>query len=334
MMKDPLISVIVPVYNVEKYLDRCVSSIVNQTYRYLEIILVDDGSPDRCPQMCDAWARRDSRVRTVHRENGGLSCARNTGLSVASGDYITFVDSDDWIVKDAYEYCINLFNKYEGADAVQFGLVQTTDEDVVITQHETKEEVFYDKDILQFYMFTTTTTTGSYSVCRCMFKASLVKRYKFREGKINEDIDFKYKVLRDCHEFVVSDRIQYFYWQGGSSTSSGKFKARDLQLYDAADELYRLTKDETYGDIAFLGKVKKARTPFSLLCRIALWGMNDQTLNEEEVVSRLTKENRKNLPILLKAPLPLSRKILVLSFAVSYKATKGMMRLGRIIMKL
>jgi len=96
------VSVIIPVYRVEKYLDRCVKSIVNQTYRNLEIILVDDGSPDNCPQICDEWSSRDERIRTVHRDNGGLSCARNTGLSTATGDYVTFADSDDWIALDTY----------------------------------------------------------------------------------------------------------------------------------------------------------------------------------------------------------------------------------------
>lgn len=96
-MNDPLISVIVPVYKVEKYLDECVESIVNQTYRNLEIILVDDGSPDNCPQMCDDWAKRDARIRVIHKENGGLSSARNAGLDVCTGEYISFIDSDDWL---------------------------------------------------------------------------------------------------------------------------------------------------------------------------------------------------------------------------------------------
>ena len=108
------ISVIIPVYGVENYLDRCVKSVVNQTYKNLEIILVDDGSPDNCPRMCDEWALRDHRIRTVHRENGGQSCARNTGLSVATGDYIAFIDSDDWIVEDTYEYCLKLIHRYGG----------------------------------------------------------------------------------------------------------------------------------------------------------------------------------------------------------------------------
>ena len=97
-MKQPLISVIVPVYKVEPYLDKCVSSIVNQTYTNLEIILVDDGSPDNCPAMCDAWAERDSRIRVIHQKNQGGGAARNAGLDFASGSLIAFVDSDDYIL--------------------------------------------------------------------------------------------------------------------------------------------------------------------------------------------------------------------------------------------
>ena len=93
----PLISIIVPIYKVEKFLTRGIESIVNQTYSNLEIILVDDGSPDWCPGMCDEWARKDSRIRVIHKQNGGLSDARNAGMKISNGEYISFVDSDDWI---------------------------------------------------------------------------------------------------------------------------------------------------------------------------------------------------------------------------------------------
>lgn len=98
-----LVTVVTPVYNVEKYLDRCINSVVNQTYTNLEIILVDDGSPDRCPEMCDAWAKRDARIEVVHKKNEGLGYARNTGIDHASGEYICFVDSDDYIALDLVE---------------------------------------------------------------------------------------------------------------------------------------------------------------------------------------------------------------------------------------
>ena len=101
------ISVIVPVYNVEQYLDRCVNSIVQQTYQNLEIVLIDDGSPDQCPQMCDEWSKKDNRIKVVHKENGGLSSARNAGLDTASGEYIAFVDSDDYIDNQMLELMLN-----------------------------------------------------------------------------------------------------------------------------------------------------------------------------------------------------------------------------------
>lgn len=105
-MNKSLVSVIVPVYKVEKYLDKCVESIVEQTYKNLEIILVDDGSPDNCPSMCDSWAQKDSRIKVIHKENGGVSSARNSALDAAAGDYICFVDSDDFIEPNAVGYML------------------------------------------------------------------------------------------------------------------------------------------------------------------------------------------------------------------------------------
>lgn len=330
---NPKISVIIPVYGVEKYLDRCVSSVVNQSYKDIEIILVDDGSPDNCPKICDEWASRDARIRTVHRENGGLSCARNTGLSVATGDYVTFVDSDDWIVSDTYEYCVSLFNRVADLDVVQFDLVHVYHNNQEILDREENIDVVEGREILNYYL-KTSTQNGSYSVCRCLFKASTAKRYRFREGKIHEDIDYKYKVLRDCHKMVVTNQIKYCYWQEGNSTSTGFLKERDFQLYESAEELYKLTKNETYGKIAYYGKVKKARTPFSLLCKMAIWGIGDKKLQEKEVSERLVKELRGNILILLFAPLGLKRKLVMLSLACSYKSTKVIISLMKGKMKI
>ena len=114
----PLISIIVPVYKVEPYLRRCVDSILNQTYRNLEVILVDDGSPDNCGSICDAYAKQDSRVKVIHKENGGLSSARNAGLDVMSGAYVGFVDSDDWIEPHMYESLLKLMEKFDAQMAL------------------------------------------------------------------------------------------------------------------------------------------------------------------------------------------------------------------------
>ena len=112
-MENPLISVIVPIYNVEEYLNRCVESIVNQTYQKLEIILVDDGSPDNCPRMCDDWAKKDSRIKVIHKENGGLSDARNAGMKITTGEYISFIDSDDYIETCMIEILYEAIKKYD-----------------------------------------------------------------------------------------------------------------------------------------------------------------------------------------------------------------------------
>ena len=98
-----MISVIVPIYKVEEFLDECIQSIVDQTYQNLQIILVDDGSPDHCGEMCEDWAKKDKRIEVIHKKNGGLSDARNAGLAVATGDFVAFVDSDDWIEPQMYE---------------------------------------------------------------------------------------------------------------------------------------------------------------------------------------------------------------------------------------
>ena len=115
MKKNNLISIIVPIYNVEKYLKKCIDSIINQTYKNLEIILVDDGSPDNCGKICDEYAKKDNRIKVIHKENGGVSSARNVGVENATGEYIGFVDSDDYIEKDMYEVLINNLKK-ENAD--------------------------------------------------------------------------------------------------------------------------------------------------------------------------------------------------------------------------
>ena len=116
-----LISIIIPVYNVEKYLDRCIKSVLNQTYKNMEIILVDDGSPDNCPKICDDWAKKDDRIKVIHKENGGLGYARNSGLEMATGDYVLFIDSDDYIDSHLLSDIISSVDKYGKSDLIYYG---------------------------------------------------------------------------------------------------------------------------------------------------------------------------------------------------------------------
>lgn len=333
MTKD--VFVIIPVYNVEKYIRCCVDSVLKQSYKNIKVILVDDGSPDACPKICDEYARLDSRVIVIHQNNSGLSSARGTGLayienSGLSSDnvYVGFLDSDDWIAVDTIEYSVGLLDKYD-ADIVQFQIQETKDEEQKIKQPKEMSIVCNGRnEILQFYMCSTTTgKSGDYSVCQCLFPLGAIRGERFRIGKINEDIDFKYRVLSKCTRLVVTNQLKYFYRQGNVTTSMGGLKKKDFDLYEAGDVLAELTSHETYGDIAFLGKVKQARTPLSLLCKIAYFGVADSSICKDEVINKLMKEHRNNVGILLKAPIPLSRKVLTLLFAINYKLAKTCIKL-------
>ena len=316
-MKDPLVTVIIPVYNVEKYLKRCVDSLIKQTYKNLEIILIDDGSTDNSGYLCDEIIKKDSRLKVVHKKNGGLSTARNTGLKIARGQYITFVDSDDWIEFDTYEYCIKLI-KSNQADCIEFNTIMVQSNEPVIQKE--KLQIFEGKDILEYYMLSST-KTGNYSVCCCLFPRDAIKKLRFREGKVNEDIDFKYKALKNCKKIIVSNLYKYYYFQSGNSLSTGGLKKKDFDLYEASEILYELTCKENYKNISFLGEVKKARTAFSLLCKIAYYGIMDEFVNKDDIINQLIKEHKKNMFILIKAPISLSRKVLALLFGLNFKFT-------------
>lgn len=153
----PLVSVIVPVYNVEKYLDKCIESIVKQTYENLEIILVDDGSPDGCPQICDKWAVADERIKAVHKKNGGVSSARNAGLHIATGKYVGFVDGDDFIQKNMFEYLMTAIRSDRSQMSVcgyrLSGRTFCSDENQVLTKHEAVSVLFNIKDRPDFEGF-------------------------------------------------------------------------------------------------------------------------------------------------------------------------------------
>ena len=146
----PLVSIIVPIYKVEPYLRRCLDSIVNQTYTNLEIILVDDGSPDGCPQICDMYAAKDNRIVVIHKNNGGLSDARNAGLNICKGIYISFVDSDDWVGRDYIKILVNNAKK-EQADIVIEKFIKTNSEGNQINR-EQKNNLF-SLLILLFFSF-------------------------------------------------------------------------------------------------------------------------------------------------------------------------------------
>lgn len=229
-MEQPLISVIVPVYKVEPYLDKCISSIANQTYRNLEIILVDDGSPDNCPATSDAWAEKDSRIRVIHKTNGGLSDARNAGMAVATGELMAFVDSDDWIAQDMYEHLYQRLLE-DGSDIAACGVqmvwedktpsrMLTREGNCVLNQEEAMRAIIEESWLKQ-------------PVWYKLYKTELVRGILFPVGKYHEDVFWSYQAVGRAKKVSVSDHIGYYYLQRGSSIMGEGYSLKRLDAIEA-----------------------------------------------------------------------------------------------------
>lgn len=208
------ISVIVPVYNVEKYLDRCVQSIVDQTYTNLEIILVDDGSPDNCPAMCDAWAEKDSRIKVIHKENGGGGAARNEGLKIAAGEYIAFVDSDDYISPRIYEYLIGLFD--EETDIAECGFITTWEDNADFDLPENGNDVLC-CDRVSAMGKTIENKCFRQVIWNKLYRRSVVEGIFFPPGKSIDDEFWTYKAIGGARLLKSSPTRLYAYRQQDNS---------------------------------------------------------------------------------------------------------------------
>ena len=233
-----LISVVVPVYNVEKYLEKCVESIVNQTYQDLEIILVDDGSPDRCPQMCDEWAKKDSRIKVIHKENGGLSSARNAGIKISSGKYLIFIDSDDYISLDCIE---SLFNALGGKCQIAVGGLECVHDGIVQKRDFSGSVEVVDKYAYwnEYYksLFTDRERSGSLiNGCCKLFEASFFDDIEFPIGKVNEDTFTTYKIFDKAKNIAIVNRPLYFYEIRQTSISHVRKKVKHFDILDALRE--------------------------------------------------------------------------------------------------
>lgn len=199
----PLVSIVIPIYNVEKYLNECIQSVVNQTYENLEIILVDDGSPDNCPSICDEWAQKDSRIKVIHKKNGGLGYARNTGIDNATGDFIYFMDSDDFIDSKLVERCVDVLIN-DKSDIVLFGFSSVDVNGVKISDciPSPSKNLFVNEEVRKIFLkhflignrYKKENWNLFISACMCMFSLDIIKKNNFRfvseREIISEDIFF------------------------------------------------------------------------------------------------------------------------------------------------
>lgn len=236
MENTPPLSVIVPVYNVEDYLGRCVDSILNQTYRNLEVILVDDGATDSSGAICDAYAGKDPRVHVIHKENGGLSSARNVGIEAAAGEYITFVDSDDWIEPDAYEKMLAVARELNVKLVCggRYDVSSKTGQKKLGLCPRKTERISAEELVGRIF----TWDQCDSSACDKLFHRSMLENRRFPEGKVTEDVPVMYRIVLGTDWVAVYDQPVYNYYHRHGSITTASVSDKTFHFLEHTGVIY------------------------------------------------------------------------------------------------
>lgn len=243
-MTRPKISIILPIYKVEKYLKKCIDSILAQTFKDFELILVDDGSPDRCPEICDEYAKLDQRIRVIHKKNGGLSDARNAGLDIAQGDFVGFVDSDDYVSKQMLEVMYKNIVKYN-ADWVMGNYVRVDQNDCIIhdnNAYQIHAERCYSRDE---FIEELVTEHGSFFVIAWskLYKRDVFEHLRFPKGKQHEDEFLIHHIVGRSEKIVCIKEVVYYYLQRSESIMNTNFNVNRMDYGEALIDRYHYTKN-------------------------------------------------------------------------------------------
>lgn len=232
-MEKPLISVIVPAYNVEKFIGKCIDSILRQSFKDFEVLLIDDGAKDSTPEICDACAKKDSRIKVYHKENGGLSDARNYGIDRMQGKYVTFIDSDDYVDSGYFEYLYGLITQEEDIQIAICGKKSVREDENASPDPETFHEIITGERAVQKMLC----GHGSgHSAWGKLYSANLWKTVRYPKGKIYEDYATTYRVMALVDKAAWGNAAMYFYVQHIESIMHQKCSRHSLSLVDIADE--------------------------------------------------------------------------------------------------
>ena len=277
-MEQELISIIVPVYNVEKYLDRCVKSIVNQTYKNLEIILIDDGSLDSSGDICDNWAKNDERVKVYHVSNGGIARVRNLGIGYANGAYISFIDSDDFIVENMIS---RLYSHYrnKNVDLVLCDFDNFYDDSIQYMDEVIKDYYIIDSHKV-FHMLYEKKSDRIVSSCNKLFKKSIFEGLRYPEDKLYEDAYMITSFLDRCNKVLIDKSILYFRQMRNDSimaTHNKGFSYKNLQVLD-----YMKKRCEEYKDIKDKSLLSKIFAEYFQTCIVFYCLMKMNKLGKEK----------------------------------------------------
>ncbi len=324
IIEEPLISVIIPVYNVEKYLERCLKSVLRQTYSNLEILLIDDGSTDCSGEICDIYQKKDVRIKVYHKKNGGLSSARNLGLILCKGDYVGFVDSDDWIHSEMYETLLKLIQK-GNYDISVCGITRIVSEQENVNQPDRiTEEVISGRDFQKKILKVGTQESNQYAVNK-LYKRTVANNIKYPEGLTDEDVEGTFYAMISASKIIITNWIGYFYYINPQSITRRRFSQKNFDFFIICEHLIELSMMYCDKEIQRYAKIFRKRADFSILCRMALWA----DLSNQDLLGKkrdILKELKKNYFELLRSDLPFSRKVIMTAFCINFKWSSIIMR--------
>lgn len=244
---EPLISVIVPAYKVEAYLERCVESVRRQSYQNLEIILVDDGSPDGCPAICDACAREDDRIRVIHQKNAGLSGARNAGIEIAKGEYLAFVDSDDYVAADFIEALYRLIQETGcGIAQCRFAYVQG---EALKEEKKNDWKIYRGLSLMQQLYGDEEEATYFVVAWNKLYKKELFRNIRYPVGRIHEDEATTYRLFHESKKLAFLDRALYGYFTENTGSITARFTEKRLQWLTANEERVDFFRENQYEEL-------------------------------------------------------------------------------------
>ena len=301
---DDLISIIIPAYNVEKYLNRCLETVVNQTYKNIEIILIDDGSTDLTPTLCDVWAAKDQRITVIHKANEGQSVARNIGMERVTGKNVGFVDGDDWIEYDMFSYLQQIINTYQVESAFcDFRRVKdqkklkNKKENIIVRTDKELDRYFYRMD----------GGKSSYAVWCGLYSREAIKNIKFVSGEINEDVLFRYEVYKNIREIAFSNLCKYNYFINETGITMRRLSQKDYSLFRIWDYIVEQEKDTCNYEYAVLNR---KRATYTLYVKGLLSGRNNDI--DVKVLNEWKKEIKEDYEMLMRGKvLDFKRKIIL-----------------------
>ena len=315
-----MISVVIPVYKVEKYIEQCVNSILSQSYSDLEIILVDDGSPDGCPEICDYYSKLDKRVKVIHKKNGGLSDARNVGIDIAKGDEICFIDSDDFITNNMLERLLDIMTE-TGAEIVCCQSVRCEEddsEDTFIFTNNNKISYNVYSNIEKMEQFLIGNTIGTVAWGK-LYKRSLFSSIRYPIGRYHEDVYTTYKVVDVAQKIAVTDYYGYIYRKNGDSITGTKFSPKRF------DGIEGKIEQANFVQMKYPALVGKAYAGIVYSCNTCLIAMARAHYNDKSLEKRLQFLYRKYGNYYCKENVSKLGKVVVLLAKVNVRLTEKLL---------